>query len=215
VSDPNPAPTPAVKKGLKERLVDASEEWIYRLNERNHWIFRVYDFGNEVFASLFMRGVRRRAGRLDAEVRGDGDTIARIRFMTPADDAIFAELLAGIAEAKYTPPHPLDAEAAARALRRRSYLPFGIFIEERLAGYLLLRLFFPWRAVTGIWTLRGTHNLGLAQGCLRQTGNFSRSEGLADYATVPIDNLNSVRVANGAGWRTLRTNKHFHVLKLE
>jgi len=202
------------RKRLSVRLLDAAEEWIYQLNERDHWIFRIYDRGNEVYASLFMRGVRRRASALDSGVTIADGTAARIRFLAPADEEAFADLLAKFT-ARYLPPHPVDRQAAARALRRRSYLPFGIFIGDRLVGYLLLRLFFPWRAVTGIWTLPETHNLGLGQECLRQTASFSRSEKLADYATIPIDNPNSVRMANGAGWQTQRTNRRFHVLKRE
>jgi hypothetical protein len=202
----------AERKGLFARALDAAEEWIYELNERNHWIFRIYDRVNEVYASLVMRGVRTRAARVDVGVTGTDGTAARIRFLTPADDAAFADMLASL-KARYLPPHPLDRNTAARALRRRSYLPFGIFLEERLVGYLLLRLFFPWRAVTGIWTLPETHNLGLAQGCLRETRKFSRSVKLADYCTVPIDNANSVRTALGAGFRTVRTNRRFYVLK--
>jgi hypothetical protein len=58
-------------------------------------------------------------------------------------------------------------------------------------------------------------DLRLGQECLRQTAIFTRSEKLADYATIPIDNMNSVRMANGAGWQTPRTNRRFYVLKLE
>jgi ribosomal protein S18 acetylase RimI-like enzyme len=202
------------RKRLPERLLDAAEEWIYELNERDHWLFRIYDRGNEIYAAIFMRGVRRRAAALDSGVTISDGTAARIRFLTLADEEAFSDLLAAFT-ARYLPPHPIDRQAAARALRRRSYLPFGIFIGDRLVGYLLLRLFFPWRAVTGIWTLPETHNLGLGQACLRQTAAFSRSEKLADYATIPIDNVNSVRMANGAGWQTQRTNRRFHVLKLQ
>jgi hypothetical protein len=201
-------------KGLAARLIDAAEEWIYDLNERDHWIFRIYDWGNEVYATLFMRGVRRNASAVDEAVTCADGSPARIRFLTPADEEAFAELLAAL-HAKYLPPHATDRAGAVRALRRRSYLPFGIFLGNRLVGYLLLRLFFPWRVVTGIWTLPETHNLKLAQTCLRVTGRYSRSQKLADYATVPVDNLNSLRVANGAGWQTQRTNRRFHVLKLE
>lgn len=208
------APEPEAPQGLSARLLDAAEEWIYQLNEREHWIFRLYDRANELWASLVFRGVRERASAIDEIVSGAEGSEARLRFLTPADEAAFAELLGGL-NARYLPPHPRDAAACARALQRRSYLPFGIFVDGRLIGYLLLRLFFPKRAVTGIWTIPTTHNVGIAQACLRKTGNFSTSQGLADYATVPVDNLNSVRVANGAGWRTLRTNKRFHVLRFE
>ena len=204
----------SVKPSPYARLVDAAEEWIYQLNERDHWIFRLYDRFNELHASLFMRGVRERASQLNRPVECSDGSPACIRFLTPNDEAAFGGLLAAL-NARYLPPHGRDRDAAASALRRRSYLPFGIFLGDRLVGYLLLRLFFPWRAVTGIWTLPETHNLGLAQVCLRRTGDFSRSEKLADYATVPVDNYNSLRVANGAGWRTLRTNRRFHVLRLE
>jgi ribosomal protein S18 acetylase RimI-like enzyme len=192
-------------------IVDRAEEFVYQLNERNHWIFRAWDFGNEAWARLVFRGLRKRAAQIDAPVKTRTGAQARFRFLTPLDDEAFARLLASFS-ARYLPPHALDRAAAGRALRRISYVPFGIFVEDRLVGYLLLRLFFPRRIVTGIWTLPETHNLGLGQECLRQTAAFSRAEGIADYATIPIDNPNSVRMANAAGWDVIRTNRRFHVL---
>jgi hypothetical protein len=193
------------------QLQDRAEEWIYRLNEREHWIFRLYDAFNEAWAALVFRGLRRRAGRLDRPIRARGGLDARVRFLHPEDEGAFAQLL-GKFDFRYLPPHGLDPAAARRALRRRSYLPFGIFVEERLVGYLLLRLFFPRRAVTGIWTLPETYNLGLGQESLRQTAAFTTAERMADYATIPVDNPNSVRMATAAGWRVIRTNRRFHVL---
>jgi hypothetical protein len=147
-------------------------------------------------------------------MRTRGGLGASIRFLKPGDGEAFADLLARF-DARYSPPHPTGRPSTIRALHRRSYLPFGIFIDQRLVGYLLLRLFFPPRAVTGIWTLPETHNLGLGQESLRQTASFTRSEGLPDYATIPVDNVNSVRMATAAGWRVIRTNRRFHVLLRE
>jgi len=202
---------PTASPSLLARWLDRAEELVYRLNERNHWIFRVWDLGNELWARLAFRGVRRRAARIDAIVAGKTGAKCRFRFLTPRDDEDFARLLGGLT-ARYLPPHPLDPASARRALRRASYLPFGIFVDERLVGYLLLRLFFPRRIVTGIWTLPETHNVGFGQECLRRTAAFSREEGIADYATIPLDNRNSVRMANAAGWNVIRTNRRFHVL---
>lgn len=198
--------------GLLARLQDRAEELVYRMNERQHWIFRLWDQGNELWAALCFRGLRRRAAAFERPVRSRSGVEAHLRLLDPGDEEAFARLLEGL-RARYLPPHPIDRASARRALRRRSYLPFGIFVEGRLAGYLLLRLFFPRRAVTGIWTLPETHNLGLGQESLRQSRAFTRGEGLADYCTIPVDNLNSVRMATAAGFRILRTNRRFHVLR--
>jgi len=208
------APASAPHSGFLIRLRNHLEEAIYRLNEANHWIFRAYDLGNELFAALRFRGIRQRASTLDVAFQTAAGTSARIRFLTPNDGVAFADLLARLG-ARYLPPHPTDRVSALRALQRRSYLPFGIFVGDRLVGYLLLRLFFPNRAVTGIWTLPETHNLGVGQASLRQTASFTRSEGIPDYATIPVDNVNSLRMANGAGWQVVRTNRRFHVLLRE
>jgi len=194
------------------RLQNWAEELVYRLNENDHWLFRVYDWSNEVFAALRFSGLRRRAGTLDVPLQTNKGLEARIRFLHPDDEEAFADLCASF-DAHYQPPHPLDRASIARTLRRRSYLPFGIFVEGELAGYLLLRLFYPSRAVTGIWTLPNTHNLGLGQEALKQTAAFTHSEGLPDFATIPIDNENSVRMANAAGWKVIRVNSRFHVLQ--
>jgi hypothetical protein len=210
-SEPSKDPVLPSRRSPSARFLDAAEEWIYRLNERDHWIFRIYDQFNELHASIFMRGVRERGARLDRLITCSDGSSARLRFLTPDDEEALAGLLVSL-NARYMPPHARDRDTVTRALRRRSYLPFGIFIGDRMVGYLLLRLFFPWRVVTGIWTLSETHNLGLAQLCLRQTCDFSRSEEMDNYCTIPIDNHNSLRVALGVGWRKLRTNHRFHVL---
>lgn len=43
------------------RLGDALEVWLYELNERNHWLFRLLEWGNEIHSRIVFRGVRRRA----------------------------------------------------------------------------------------------------------------------------------------------------------
>jgi hypothetical protein len=213
VRDDSPQTSPAADapKSLPARLQDLAEELIYKLNVKEHWIFKIYDFSNEVFASIRFRGLRRRAGKLDIAFETRTGVAARIRFLHPEDTVIFQELLASF-DSRYLPPHPCDARAAAAVLRRRAYLPFGIFVKDDLIGYLLLRLFYPFRAVTGIWTRPRTHNLGIGQEALKHTGAFTRREGIPDYATIPVDNPNSVRMANAAGWQVIRTNKLFHVL---
>ena len=120
----------ASSQGSELSLQDRLEEWIYRLNEQEHWIFRLYDWGNEVWAGLFFRGVRRRASLHDERVAAGG-TEARVRFLTDGDLAAFVQLL-GEFDVRYLPPHGLDSESAGRALRRRSYLPYGIWIDGKL-----------------------------------------------------------------------------------
>ena len=48
-------------RGLREKLLSRAEEWIYELNERDHWLFALYDHANELWSRLVYRGVRRRA----------------------------------------------------------------------------------------------------------------------------------------------------------
>lgn len=193
------------------RLQNWAEETIYRLNEAEHWIFKIYDFGNEVWAALTFRGVRARASKLDQRFTTRHGVEGRIRYLEPSDEEVFAELLSSFGS-KYLPPHPTDGEAAKRALRRRSYLPFGIFVDDRIVGYVLLRCFFFRRVVTGIWTRPHTHNLGIGQDSLKISTAFAHGEGISDYCTVAIDNPNSMRLATAVGWKVVRTNSRFCVL---
>lgn len=200
----------ALQRPLAE-LQRRAEEWIYRLNERNHWLFRLYDWGNERWATLVFRGVRVRATQaLDVVVDAQGQ-LARVRFLTPQDLVAFAGFLATLG-VKYLPPHPLDRAAVARALRRRSYIPIGIFVGGTLVGYILLRFFFPRRAVTGIWILADYHNTRLGRHTLMEAVKFLRAERLPNYCTIPIDNEPSLRIAQWCGWKIIRTNRRFHVL---
>jgi hypothetical protein len=193
-----------------ERLLCRAEEWIYDLNARDHWFFRLYDRCNELWASLAFRGVKRRAASVAVTYPGRGVDF-HIRFLGPEDLDAFAELLDGFDE-KYKPPHALDRATAEHCLKRRSYLCFGIWLEARLVAYVLVRLFFPFRAVTGGWEVRDIHNMGLGKGAIAVTGSFTRVEGLNDYITAPLDNPNSRLAAESAGWKLVRTNRRFHVL---
>jgi RimJ/RimL family protein N-acetyltransferase len=193
------------------RVQSAAEMWIYALNERQHWLFGLYDAWNEAWAWLAFRGVRRRAAGFRREL-ASAEASAQLCPLAPEDLDAFAALLARF-DFQHGPPHPLERDHAARALRRRSYLPFGIFLEGALIGYALLRLFFPRRAVTGIWLLPRYHGAGIAVAAVRATGELTRAERLPDYATVPLDNAPSLMGAQAAGWRILRSNRRFHVLR--
>jgi hypothetical protein len=213
VTEPSESSAPdarpgAVKFGLQDRL----EMWIYRLNEEQHWIFRLYDWGNEIWARWFFRGTRRRASEMDLTVTVN-DVSARVRFLGPEDAPVFAEFMSQL-KVKYLPPHELHAEEAVTALGRRSYLPIGIFVEGRMIGYILLRLFFFRRAVTGIWMLASTHSVGVGRHTLLQSVEFLKSERLPNYCTIPLGNEPSLRIAHWCGWRVIRTNRHFNVLKV-
>jgi RimJ/RimL family protein N-acetyltransferase len=193
------------------RIQDAAEMWIYALNERQHGLFRLYDGINEAWARLVFRGVRRRAAAFARELAAR-EAGAHLRFLEPADLDAFAALLAAFGF-RYVPPHPLDRAAAARALRRASYLPLGIFRGEALIGYALLRLFFPRRVVSGFWLLPAYHGTGIGVAAARVTRELTRAEALPDYVTIPLDNAPSLRAAQAAGWRVLRSNRRFHVLR--
>lgn len=194
--------------GLLNRL----EEWIYRLNEEQHWIFRLYDWGNELWARLVFRGVRGRASKMDLVVSVE-DCQARVRFLEARDEDAFAEFLSRL-DALYLPPHPLDRRTAGIVLRRQSHIPIGIFVEGKLIGYILLRLFFFRRAVTGIWMLASTHGAGVGRHTLYESVKFLEREGLPNYCTIPIGNEPSLRIAHWCGWRIIRTNRRFNVLKV-
>jgi RimJ/RimL family protein N-acetyltransferase len=206
VGDASSSPPPSLS------LLDRLEEWIYRLNEEQHWIFRLYDRFNELWARSMFRGVRARASRLDLVVSVK-DCRARVRFLTLRDEDTFAEFLSRL-DVFYLPPHPLDRRSAGVALRRRSYIPIGIFVEGELIGYILLRIFFFRRAVTGIWMLASTHGSGIGRHTLYESVKFLEQEGLPNYCTIPIGNEPSLRIAHWCGWRIIRTNRFFNVLKV-
>ena len=196
---------------LTGRLQARAEEWIYELNERDHWVFRIYDRVNELWASLFFRRLKRRASRIDVPYESSDGTQARFRFLTADDLDILADLFSRF-DMKHLPPHGLDRAAAKAVLRRRSYLPFGIFAGDEFVGYVLLRLFLIRRAVTGIWALPTHHGRGLNIVPVVVTGKFVREEHLPDYVTIPLDNTPSLRGALVAGWKLVRRNRRFYVL---
>ena len=191
--------------------MEALESWLYELNERNHWFFRFLEWGNDQYARIVYRGVRRRASRIDDEIPGRSRS-ARMRFLTGDDHDLFANLIARF-DFSHLPPHGIDRATAAYALRRPSYLPFVILRDEEPVGYCLVRLLFPNRAFTGVWTFPEPENAGFSRAAVRRTGQFTDSEGIIDFVTVPLQNLASKRGAEWAGWSVIRQNRRFYVLR--
>jgi hypothetical protein len=194
-----------------QRLLARAEEWIYDLNAREHWIFRVYDAGNAAWARVAFRGVRRRAGEFEAHARTKAGVDAVMRVVRPGQADELAALFADF-QFRYRPPHPLDPGAVRRLLAAPHCIPFGIWVQGRLMGYSLIRLFFPRRAVMGIWFLQSHATRGHGQIFSYATSRWTRSEGLPNFITVPRDNVASLRGAMLSGFRILRTNRRFHVL---
>ena len=199
-------------QGALARLLCLAEEGIYELNARDHWLFRVYEFANVAWARLVFRGVRRKATAIDTELVSRDGAHVRFRFLAPADESAFADMLARF-DFDQLPPHPLDRATAGRVLHQANCLPFGYFdARGALRGYLLLRFFFPWRVTSGVWSFPDFGGRGLTQAGLRVTAELTREAGLADYITVPVGHNASLGAATGAGWQVVRTNRRFHVL---
>ena len=193
------------------RLSNAVEAALYELNERDHWLFRFMEWCNEVYAAAVFRGVRRHAREIDDTIPGRDRTF-RIRFLAPDDVEMFAALIARF-DFKYLPPHPLDRRTAERVLRRASYLPFVLLRDGEPTGYCLVRLLAPRRAFTGVWSFPVPENAGLSRAAVKRTGEFTDAHGIIDFVTVPLDNPASRKGAEWAGWRVLRKNRRFFLLR--
>jgi hypothetical protein len=194
-----------------KRISDAFEVTLYELNERNHWLFRLLEWCNEVYARVVFRGVRRDAYAIDDTIRGRSRSY-QIRFLRPDDLDLFADLIARF-DFKYLPPHPLDRRTAERVLHRPSYLPFLLLRDGEPTGYCLVRLLAPRRAFTGVWSFPVAENAGLSRAAVKRTGEFTDAHGVVDYVTVPLDNEASKKGAEWAGWHVIRQNRRFFVLR--
>jgi len=205
----NVAKLPATPLG---RLLGRAEEWIYALNAQDHPIFRLYDAGNSVWARVAFGGVRSRARDFRAELRGRDGARAWMRGLAPEDEDALVALFSQF-DFRFMPPHPLDQPTARRVLTSPHCLPLGVEdAEGRLVGYSLIRLFFPRRAVMGLWLLRSVHTQGFGNAAAFATTLLTRSEGLPNFVTIPRENLPSLATVLSCGWRLLRTNRGFHVL---
>ena len=190
---------------------EALEAWLYELNERGHWFFRLLEWGNDRYAALVFRGVRRRAARIDESIQGR-DRGFHMRFLGPEDEENLAALFARF-DFIYLPPHGLDRASVRGLLARPSYLPFGLFRDGEWVGYCLVRLIAPRSCFSGVWSFPVPENAGLSRAAVKRSGDFTDAEGLVDFVTVPLDNLASKKGAEWAGWETLRANRRFFLLR--
>ena len=196
---------------LLDRLGRALESWLYELNERNHWLFRFMEWGNVRYAAVFFRGIRRRAQNFDEVIPGR-DRLYRMRFLKPEDEEIVANLFSRF-DFKYLPPHSMKSRDVGWILRRPSYLPFGLFRDEELTGYYLIRLIAPRNCFTGVWSFPIPENLGLSRSAGKFGGSLTDREGIIDFVTVPLDNPASMKAAEWGGWERQRENRRFHLLR--
>jgi hypothetical protein len=194
------------------KALGRAEEWIYALNAQDHPVFRLYDAGNAAWARLRFAGVRRRAQAFRAELRGHAEARAVMRAVRPDEEGALAELFSRF-DFRFLPPHALDRRAAARILAAPHCLP--LVVEDargEWVGYSLIRLFFPHRAVMGLWLLKSIHTQGFGNAAAFATTLLTRAEGLPNFVTIPRENLPSLATVLSCGWELLRTNASFHVL---
>ncbi len=131
--------------------MDCLDRVVYVIKQKIPFVYTLLEKVSSGLTSFLYRGGIQRAmdaGTLTGTVEGKK---AVIRCLSVADMEPLTEMLERQPEdhLTYFHPHGFDRDTLCRVLRRRSVMTYGLFVDDRLCAYALLKLFPTRKAYLG------------------------------------------------------------------
>ena len=166
----------------------------YIVRSKVPWLFNVVERLATVITALRHSRRRRaalRVGCLSGTVQGRA---ADIRPLVVADTGLSFRFFEAVPLKHLTHfrPHEFSRNGMRRILKSRNVCCYGLFVDERMAGYCLLRLFPIKRAYCGLLLCPEFTGLGLGKLLWRYLIWQAVLMGVNPNATVHVDNVASI-----------------------
>lgn len=177
-------------------LVRAKAPWIYQSLE-----------GAARGATALLYGQRIRRALAVSEIQGNVyGAPAVIRTIGPDDTDALVQMLAGMSDEHLTffHPHALDPASLRRVLSRKTVMTYGLYVDGRLCGYGLLKLFPTRKAYRGRLIAPEFAGRGVGKFLSRYLDWQVALLGFQPCATIHRDNLASLKsLAAGRPFRVV------------
>lgn len=184
-------------------------KWLYnlydRLQRRRGILFDLLVLGNEISirAIFILTGKRWKIKPFDREFSAKGE---KYRVRSIGRDyldrllSFFTSEISAEDRANFN-PHSLDARGLKKVFRYWHCVPLGIFSGGELAGYCVIRIYFPNKALYAIIVGEKWRNRGIGSGALSLEMEYIAQMGFKPLSAVRKDNLPSLRMLDKVGIR--------------
>jgi len=132
-------------------MMDYLDRVVYVIKQKVPFVYTLLEKASSGLTSFLYRGGIRRAMEAGTLTGTVGGKQAVIRCLTVADSEPLTEMLERQPEEHltYFHLHGFDRDSLRRILRRRSVMTYGLFVDNRLCAYALLKLFPTRKAYLG------------------------------------------------------------------
>ncbi|MGE0267503.1 MAG: ATP-grasp domain-containing protein [Candidatus Omnitrophota bacterium] len=129
----------------------------------------------------------------------------RIRLLNRHDTDSLVEFLKQVTKEELTffKPHGFDKASIETVLNSLGYMPIGFFIEDKLAGYFMMRLFCSKKAFIGRYLSGDMRRKGLGGRMAQVLYGMGEDLNFEVFSTISRDNNSSLRSHENMGMMTI------------
>lgn len=172
-----------------------------RVQKKQGFAYWIILFANELYIRLFRsRRVALAEGYSEVFSAGGNEVVIKILAVSDASKICdFFKYSIGPDGADYVMPHKTDAGSIAALFRRISHIPLGIFHDNDLIGYALIRLLFPNSASYAIFIAEKWRGRGIGTTALGKQLDLIRRLGFRPHSAVFKKNERSIKMLKKLG----------------
>ncbi|MEW6008483.1 MAG: GNAT family N-acetyltransferase [Candidatus Omnitrophota bacterium] len=171
--------------------------FLIRLQKKQNELFDFIVFFNDLIMKLMLN--RRQKALLknyysEFTILEKKYYISILRFNRLGEIYQFFNLSFNNNSANFFLPHKTDLKSLKKIFRRISYVPLGIFYEDTIIGYALIRLFFPCVASYFISIANQWQGKGIGTAALERQLALINILNFQPYSMVNKNNLKSIKM---------------------
>lgn len=123
------------------------------------------------------------------------------RLLVPEDTEQVVGLLKRVTEGEkqFFKPHGFDWKSVNAVLKSIGFLSFGFFVQDKLVGYFILRLFCMKKSFIGRYVIEDMRNKGVGKEMASMLYDLASALNFEVYSTISEKNLSSLKSHQAMG----------------
>lgn len=176
-------------------------KFFLKLKRKNHKLFSIIGILNELLVSIAFTASGKKPFFFRKKIKKNNEFF-ELRQLTVHDSVLLKNFLGKIPgnEIVFFKPHSFDLKTIKLLLGKKSFLAMAVFFKKQIAGYGLIKFFFPKKAMIGVFIEKNFRNTGLGKILTNELSVVAEKSDFIPHATISKKNHSSVKMVESCNF---------------